>query len=167
MARVCKTLKPKGISGYNHRTHRSKKGMTIKKVKQIFNPQILAPKLKRIEKLLNADFLKEIDGKKYIKRIVKKTIKKPIKKIEIDFKVYPKYRCENCNKVFRLSHDPKKDKLGNLLMNTICPYCQDYAHFSAYYPVSFWIEYYTTADYTFLRDYIHEGKLKLSQICDL
>lgn len=163
MARVCKTLKPKGISGYAHREHKANKNRTKKNVKQTFDPQKLAPKLKKIEKLLDADFLKEIDGKKYIKRITKKTIKKQIIK-KADFKVYPKYRCENCGKVFNLQHDPKKDRKGNLLMNVICPHCQDYAHFSAYYPVSFWVEYFTTPDYSFLRDLIHAGKIKLSDV---
>lgn len=166
MARVCKTLKSKGISGYAHREHKAKKNRTKKNVKQTFDPQKLAPKIKRIEKLLNADFLKEIDGKKYIKRIVKKTIRKQIIK-KADFKVYPKYRCENCEKVFTLQHDPKKDKLGNILPNVICPHCQDYAHFSNYYPVSFIWEYYIKAEYTFLRDLIKAGKIKLSDVCDL
>lgn len=160
MARECKTLKSKGISGFSHREHRSKKSRTKKNVKQIFDPQILAPKLKKIEKLLEADFLKVIDGRKFISK-KQKIIK------QADFKVYPKYRCENCGKVFTLDHDPKKDKLGLLLPNVICPHCQDYAHFSNYYPVSFIWEYYIKAEYTFLRDLIKAGKIKLSDVCNL
>lgn len=171
MARVCKTLKPKGISGYAHREHKAKKNRTKKNVKQTFDPQKLSPKLKKIEKLLEIDdILKDVvkmaDGKKFVKPIKTNPTKKKVRKtkIEIDFKTYPKMRCENCNKEFRLLHDPKKDRIGNKLSNTVCPYCQDYAHFSAYYPVSFWVEYFTIPDYSFLRDLIHAGKIKLSDI---
>lgn len=163
MARVCKTLKPK--SGYAHREHRAKTGRKKLKISQVFNRQKLAPKIKLSEKLLELDSLvKMADGKKFVKPIKKPIKKKTKKKIVIDFKLYPKMRCENCNKEFRLLHDPKKDRKGNLLMNVICPYCQDYAHFSAYYPVSFWVEYFTTPDYSFLRDLIHAGKIKLSDV---
>lgn len=167
MARVCKTLKPKGGSGFNHREHRAKRGRKKLKISQVFNQQKLAPKIKLSEKLFEIDSLvKMVDGKKFVKPIKTKPTKKKVRKtkIEIDFKTYPKMRCENCNKEFRLLHDPKKDRKGNMLMNVICPYCQDYAHFSAYYPVSFWVEYFTTPDYSFLRDLIHAGKIKLSDI---
>lgn len=171
MARVCKTLKPKGISGYAHREHRAKSGRKKLKISQVFNRHILKPKLKKIEKLLEIDdILKDVakmaDGKKFVKPIKTKSTKKKVRKtkIEIDFKTYPKMRCENCGKEFRLLHDPKKYRIGNMLMNVMCPHCQDYAHFSAYYPVSFWVEYYTTPDYSFLRDLIHAGKIKLSDV---
>lgn len=165
MARVCKTLKPKGGSGFNHREHRAKSGRKKLKISQVFNRHILKPKLKKIEKLLEIDdILKDVvkmaDGRKFVKPIKPKQKKKAV----IDFKTYPKMRCENCNKEFRLLHDPKKDRIGNKISNTVCPYCQDYAHFSAYYPVSFWVEYFTTPDYSFLRDLIHAGKIKLSDI---
>lgn len=163
MARVCKTLKPKGGSGHNHREHRAKRGRRKLDISQVFNRHILKPKIKKIEKLLEIDdILKDItkvaDGKKFVKPIIK------VKRKVIDFKVYPKMRCENCNKEFRLLHDPRKDRIGNKLSNTVCPYCHDYAHFSAYYPISFWVEYFTTPDYSFLRDLIHAGKIKLSDV---
>ena len=87
----------------------AKSGRKKLKISQVFNRQKLAPKIKLSEKLFELDSLvKMVDGKKFVKPI--KKIKKTKKKIVIDFKLYPKMRCENCGKEFRLHHEPKKDR---------------------------------------------------------
>lgn len=159
MARLCKTLVPD--HGFAHREHRSKGGRTKIKVSEYFNESKLKPRLELDDKLAELDKITDVvgvaEGKRYI-------VRKKKKKVLPDFRVFAKMTCENCNHIFQLNFDPRKDKGGNLLSNTICPKCGQYAHFTNYYPVSFVYIYFWVAEYSFLRDLIKVGKAKLSDL---
>lgn len=158
MARICKTLVPE--QGFAHRDHRSKKGQRKVKISERFDPEKLKPKIKLSEKLAEFDgddLVKIINGKKFIK---KEAVRKEIIKIA-DFKRYPKMVCENCGNTFRLNFDPRKDRIGNLLPNVICPHCHGYAHFTNYYTLGFIFIYFWVTDYVFVRDLIKQGKTRL------
>jgi len=129
--------------GYQHRSHRTRR-----------NKKELKPPIFKEQK-----DLKKLEIKKSYKKLRKQKVIR-IKKPRI---TYPSFRCFNCDNVFKLKFNPKKEQL---LSSLICPKCSEVAYYSHYVPDWFLLVYYTSPTYSFARNLIKSGKVDLKTVIE-
>lgn len=170
---ICKTIKV--ASGFNHRIHRSPKNRAPFIRKQVFNPQINAPKIEKndiLAKLEGIDDLlviangskltckrsKILKGKKIPLRPLKRVRSPNFKKLAPST---PILRCFNCGFLQRLRFDPRRDSHSVEIVH--CPQCGERSHWTNYLCLSELLDWIHFANVLW-RDLIQEKKITFRDI---